>query len=162
MRRSRRTLIRGALAAAALVLGATACAPEPPSGPTIVGSPCSPESSGVTVVVDYTALSDLIEVACAPGTQASGLAALSAAGFTTTPVDGFPTAVCTINGRPAAGYPTCWSTGDGYWSYWKSDGSAPWGFSDTGPGDGPVTAGSWEGWAWHPGYSGDAPRFPVS
>ena len=52
-----------------------------PTDPTITGEACRP-GSGVTVVVDFTALDDSIRIGCAAGEQASGLAALAAAGFT--------------------------------------------------------------------------------
>lgn len=159
------------LVIATLVVGA--CAPSPtgptttttsttvPAGPTIIGQACRP-SQGVTVVVDFTDLDDTVRIGCAPGTQASGLSALAAAGFAITEATG-PGTVCTIRGLPTQGFPFCWSTGDGYWSYWKSPNrSTVWDFAPTGPGAGPIATGAVEGWSWAPAYVGSAPRLSVA
>ncbi len=142
---------------------ASACvAPlTPPTGPSITGQACV-AGSGVTVVVDYTALNNSIKVACASGPQASGLAALAAAGFTQTEVPTYPGAVCTINNLPAQGFPFCWETG-GYWGYYRStDGAAAWDYSPVGAADGPLVEGSVEGWAWQPDFAGNVPRLAIS
>ena len=142
---------------------ASACVapPTPPSGPTITGQAC-PADSGVTVVVDYTALNNSIVVACAAGPQASGLSALAAAGFSQTEVPTYPGAVCTINAQPAQGFPFCWETG-GYWGYYSAaDRSAAWGYSPVGAADGPLAEGSVEGWAWQPDFSDNVPRLAIS
>lgn len=137
----------------------TSTLPEP-QGPEVVGQACRP-GSGVTVVVDFTALDDTVKIGCAPGEQASGLAALGAAGFTVGSQSGAGT-VCTVDGLPGAGFPYCWTTG-GYWSYWKApDRSVPWAFSQTGAGDGPIAEGAVEGWSWAPGFADAAPRVSVA
>lgn len=158
------------LVIAALALGA--CAPTPtgpttttsttvPSGPAVVGQACAP-NQGVTVVVDFTDLDDTVRIGCAAGSQASGLSALAAAGFATTEATG-PGTVCTIRGLPTQGFPFCWSTGDGYWSYWKSpNASTAWDFAPTGPGAGPIGVGAVEGWSWAPAYAGAAPRVAIA
>lgn len=131
-----------------------------PGGPTIVGQACQP-GTGVTVVVDFTELDDTVKVGCAPGTQASGLSALAAAGFTAGSESG-PGTVCTIDSLPAQGFPFCWTTG-GYWGYWKApDRETPWDFSQVGATDGPLVQGSVEGWAWAPAFNGSAPRVSVA
>lgn len=131
-----------------------------PGGPAIVGQACQPDS-GVTVVVDFTALDDTVKIGCAPGTQASGLSALAAAGFTAGSESG-PGTVCTIDSLPTQGFPYCWTTG-GYWGYWKApDRSTAWDFSPVGATDGPLAQGSVEGWAWAPAFNGAAPRVSVA
>ncbi|NLA35201.1 MAG: hypothetical protein GX868_05875, partial [Actinobacteria bacterium] len=87
-----------------------------PDGVEVVGQPCA-EGTGVTVLVDFDALDDVIEIGCAPGAQANGLAALAAAGFSVGSEAG-PGSVCTIDGLPTTGFPDCWYAG--YWSYYKS------------------------------------------
>ena len=141
---------------------ASACVPPPtpPSGPTITGQAC-PADSGVTVVVDYTALNNSIVVACAAGPQASGFAALTATGFTYTEVPTYPGAVCTINAQPAQGFPFCWETG-GYWGYYRSaDRSAAWDYSPVGAAEGPLVEGSVEGWVWQADFSDNLPGVSI-
>lgn len=170
-----RVLLVLAVAAAAALIGA--CAPEsqPPSttttttstttptdpeptGPTVLGEGCAP-GTGVTVVIDFTDLDDTVSIGCAPGEQADGFAALATAGFLVGSESGEGT-VCTIDGLPTEGYPFCWLTG-GYWSYWKSNGTAAWDFSMTGASAGPLPVDSVEGWSWAPGFNGQAPRVSI-
>ncbi len=120
----------------------------------ITGGSCAP-GVGVTVVVDFTSLPGGVVVGCAPGQQASGFAALTAAGFTTG-FEGGPGMACTINGQPAEGYPYCWTTG-GYWSYWKKARGGSWGFSPTGGAAGPIPVDAIEGWSWAGGFKSTAP-----
>jgi len=103
-------------------------------------------TEGVTIVVDFVNLENRVTVRCALGTQASGFAALAAAGFTTDP-GRYPGTVCQLNGLPTQGHPYCWTTG-GYWSYWKATSAgAPWVYSEWGAGNGAAPArGSVEGW----------------
>ena len=75
-------------------------------------------NSGVTVVVDATNAGGGIVVRCALGPQASGWAALEAAGFALSSPPRFPgTAVCQIDGLPASGYPDCWETNVWWYSH---------------------------------------------
>ncbi|NLA37560.1 MAG: hypothetical protein GX868_17990 [Actinobacteria bacterium] len=137
----------------------TTTIPEPVD-PTIVGEACQP-TSGVTVVVDFTALDNTIQIGCAEGEQADGFAALAATGFTIGNESGAGT-VCTIDGLPSQGYPYCWLTG-GYWSYWKAPNrTTAWDFSPVGAGDGPLAQGSVEGWSWAPAFNGSAPRVTIA
>lgn len=182
MRPSRRGAAGSALLLAASLL-LTACPPDwgdppatttttstttsttvpEPEDPTISGVACR-EGSGVTVVVDFTALDNSIRIGCADGPQANGIAALAAAGFAPTEATaGTPpstSTVCTLDGLPTEGYPFCWLTG-GFWGYWKADRPGDWDFSPVGAGQGPLVEGSVEGWAWAPGFDGDAPRLAV-
>ncbi|MCP4434080.1 MAG: hypothetical protein GY812_01085 [Actinomycetia bacterium] len=156
-----RQLAIGGLAAVAAVASAcVAPAPGGGGGPTYTDGPC-PDSSGVTVVVDFTAdLSDEQLVRCAIGPQESGLAALLAIGLAinTNAANAEPGTVCTLEGLPVEGYPYCWLT-DGYWSYWRAPSTAgAWDFAPTGPSDGPLVEGTVEGWAWAQGFVSDGPR----
>ena len=70
------------LAVALLVLAGVGVVAGPAADPVgavpaveIVGHACAP-NTGVTVVVDFTALADLVEVGCALGAQDDGFAAL--------------------------------------------------------------------------------------
>lgn len=91
---------------------------------------CAPDE-GVNVVVDFTLLvPERIDVRCALGHQISGWAALVNAGYPVGSVSGSPgSAICTIDGQPTAGFPTCWfgsgSEQDGTWSYWSAPNTAP-------------------------------------
>ncbi|MCC5950954.1 MAG: S-layer homology domain-containing protein, partial [Acidimicrobiia bacterium] len=130
------------------------------TAPTITGVACAP-GAGVTLVVDFTALADEVHVRCAPGEQPSGLAALAAAGFTTTSESGAGT-VCTIDGRPTEGYPHCWITG-GFWSYWALpngwDVAGPgWAFSELGLGSGPLPVDAIVALSWAEAFDTQAPR----
>jgi hypothetical protein len=154
-----------AATAVGLVPGAVApasAAPVAPAAPpTITGRGCAP-GTGVTVVVDARELRDDVQVGCAAGQQASGFAALVAAGFTTNDDGGAPAgALCQIDGLPVEGYPTCWY--EGYWSSWRSDGTAAWGFATTGPASGPLAVGTVEGWTWDApgGGAAGAPRLTI-
>lgn len=130
--------------------------PEP-AVPTVRGAACAP-GAGVTTVVDYEkAGKNEVALACADGDQASGFAALEAAGHTLGSVPGTPGGLCTIDGLPAAGYPFCWEYEDanGYWGYYLEDGRGGWAESQLGGGDltQPLAKGSVIGW--HFGLYGD-------
>ena len=145
---------------AAMAAIASACVTAPTGPPTWTDGPC-PDSSGVTVVVDWsTDLSNQQLVRCALGPQASGLAALQAIGLAvnTNAPNAEPGTVCTLNGLPTEGYPYCWLT-DGYWSYWRAPSTAgTWDFSPAGPSEGPLVEGTVEGWAWAQDFVSDGPR----
>jgi hypothetical protein len=165
-RRSRRLAVLVAAATAVgLVPGAVSPAAARPAAPaaaaTITGRGCAP-GTGVTVVVDARELRDDVQIGCATGQQASGFAALAAAGFTTNDDGGAPSgALCQIDGLPVEGYPTCWY--EGYWSSWRSNGTAAWGFATTGPAAGPLAVGTVEGWTWDApgGGAAGAPRLAI-
>jgi hypothetical protein len=143
-----------ATAATALALVAQPSVAAAADAPPVSGTAC-PAASGVTVVVDYQGLGGDVVVGCAEGAQANGFAALTGAGFTFNEDPGAPSgALCQISRKPAEGYPYCWY--EGYWSYWRSNGVADWGFASTGPaGGGPLAAGAVEGWSWDGPGPGD-------
>jgi hypothetical protein len=109
--------------------------------------PCVGDT-GVTVVVDATKAGGGISVRCALGPQASGWDALQNSGHAITSVPQYPgTAVCTVDGRPSAGYPTCWETN--FWSYHHAPNTragAAWTFSGVGAATYKPAPGSVEGW----------------
>lgn len=137
-----------AVAFAAAVLVGIAGAPVS----AVDGSNGSPgfcqEGEGTTVVVDATALGGDVIVRCAPGTdKRTGFETLEAAGFEYESTTGSGmSAVCRLEGRPAAdeeldidgksGYSESCSgmpPAEAYWSYWRADDGAKWGFSQKGP-----------------------------
>lgn len=125
----------------------------------VEGAPCAP-GEGVTVLVDFGALDDVVRIGCAPGGQADGFAALAAAGFTVGSEAG-PGSTCTIDGLPTTGYPDCWYAG--YWGYWKApDFETEWDYSTVGSGEGPLPAGSVEGYVWTVGTEGEPPRLTIA
>lgn len=147
------TLMRGATALAASVLialgtfAATSGIATPRAFAASADGPCA-GTNGVTVVVDATNAGGDISVRCALGAQASGWEALQHAGHSIESVPQYPgTAVCKIDGRPAAGYPTCWQTN--FWSYFHAPNTATgaaWKFAGTGAATYKPAPGSVEGW----------------
>jgi len=137
IRRLLLTLTAGALGAAVLL---------PAHAATAATDGACPDDDGVTVVVDFQELGGGTVVRCAPGPQASGLAALEQAGFTIEGTASWGTAVvCRIDGRPVpadepcTGYPPV----SAYWSYWQAAAGGSWGYASTGPADaGPSRAAS--------------------
>lgn len=111
---------------------------------------CPGPSSGVTVVVDFTAFGGDVEVRCAPGDPASGLAALHAAGFGTqgTQSDG-PSFVCRIDGRPTPESESCVATppADAFWTYTRAPRGGSWIFSSSSASNRDPLPGTVEGWA---------------
>ena len=141
------------LALAALTLSACVEPTAPPS----VGhaGPCVGDE-GVTVVVEFAEFGGDLEVGCALGDQLNGYEALTNAGFVHSD-GGEPGVLCKIDGLPATTPGGCF--GPGYWSYWKNTPAGAWAFSEVGASDGPLIAGSYEGWSWAPApaYDGQAP-----
>ncbi|MFJ3788408.1 flagellar hook-length control protein FliK [Kitasatospora sp. NPDC090091] len=143
-RPARRTL--GSIAAVAALtaglLGASAV-----QAPQAHAAACS-GTTGVTVVVDFTAVGGGIETGCAPGDPATGLAALTGAGFSWAFHPRFPGFVCKINALPT----TCTNpTGGAYWSYWHAQHGGPWSYSNLGAGSYNPAPGDVEGWSFGAG-----------
>ncbi|ANZ35791.1 hypothetical protein BBK82_06520 [Lentzea guizhouensis] len=108
---------------------------------------------GVTVVVDFRGLGGGVQQGCAPGSPASGVAALSAAGFGyayATRQQGF---VCRINGKPGNDVDKCVTTSPAtaYWSYWHAPAGGSWAYSNQGAASRVPPRGSVEGWAFGAG-----------
>lgn len=150
----RRTLT--AAISAALIWVAVA-----PADAEVVSGRCTTDS-GVTLVVDATALGGSLDVRCiedvAPGT--TGLQLLQQAGYTAqgTAHDG-PGFVCRINGMPGVNdtlqvggrdyREACVSTppAGAFWGYWHAPNGGPWTFSNYGGASREVILGGYEGWA---------------
>ena len=114
-------------------------------------------SAGVTVVVDFSAFGQGIRVICVSSVPSTGLGALRAAGFSTTPTQQPGYFVCRINGLPTMDADPCQFTppSSAYWSYWHAARGGSWVFSDLGATSYHPEPGSVEGWAFG---SGGAPR----
>jgi hypothetical protein len=110
-------------------------------------------ADGVTVVVDYRELGAGVQTGCASGSPASGLAALSGAGFGYTFPTRQPGFVCRINELPGTDREACVSTppAKAYWSYWHAQPGGSWSYSSLGAGSYEPPAGSVEGWAFGAG-----------
>lgn len=145
----------GSLAAIILATaGLVAAAPQPAQAAKCSGT------TGVTVVVDFTALGGGTTVACALGDPATGLAALQRAGFTITGTQRWGLAfVCRINGLPTPAAEPCVNTppATAFWSYWHAPAGGSWSFSTAGAASYNPAPGSAEGWAFG---AGGAPGIP--
>ena len=101
-------------------------------------------TKGVTVVVDFTKLGGKVKTACDPANPATGLAALTGAGFTYSFVPRQPGFVCTINQKPS---PCNGAPATAYWSYWHAKPHGKWVYSSLGAGTYNPAPGTVQGWA---------------
>ncbi|MBN6033809.1 terpene cyclase/mutase family protein [Amycolatopsis sp. 195334CR] len=112
--------------------------------------PCA-GTSGVTVTVDFAAFGGAQETRCAPGAQASGVAALQNAGFTPTGTTRWGLAfVCRINALPTPAQDPCVNTppATAYWAYYHANaGATAWTYSTQGASTYVPPLGSIEAWA---------------
>lgn len=108
---------------------------------------------GVTVVVDFRGLGGGVQQGCAPGSPASGVAALAAAGFGYTYASRQPGFVCRINEKPGADADRCVTTSpaSAYWSYWHAAPGGSWSYSSQGAATYAPARGTVEGWAFGAG-----------
>ncbi|GGN16388.1 hypothetical protein GCM10011609_66510 [Lentzea pudingi] len=108
---------------------------------------------GVTVVVDYRGLGGGVQQGCAPGNPASGIAALTAAGFGYTYASRQAGFVCRINGKPGTDADKCVnaSPATAYWSYWHAPAGGAWAYSNQGAATYVPGRGTVEGWAFGAG-----------
>jgi hypothetical protein len=153
-----RVALRRRAGAGAAVAGVVAAVTLAGPAPAAEAAACS-GTSGVTVVVDFGPLGG-VRVSCAPGDPASGLAALSAAGFGYSFVPRQPGLVCQINGLPdpCNGAPTT-----AYWSYWHAARGGSWTYSAAGAGSVNPRPGTVQGWAFGAGgRPGVAPPAPAA
>jgi hypothetical protein len=114
-------------------------------------------STGVTVIVDFTAFGGGVTTACALGDPTSGVTALTGAGFTVTGTQRWGLAfVCRINNLPAPAAQACINTppSSAYWSYWHATPGGTWSYSSSGASSYNPAPGAVEGWAFG---SGGAP-----
>lgn len=145
----------GAMAAAAAVVAAVLVTADP--APQAAHAAKCSGTSGVTVVVDFTAFGGSVSVQCALGDPATGLAALQGAGFTPTGTQRWGLAfICRINGLPTPANEPCVNTppASAYWSYWHANSGGTWSYSTSGATSYNPAPGTVEGWAFG---SGGAP-----
>ncbi|WP_433616875.1 hypothetical protein ACQP2P_16100 [Dactylosporangium sp. CA-139114] len=150
------------LRAAAAILVAAAAGVAVPAAPAMAGtSGYCPDSSGVTVVVDFHELGGGVVIRCAPGAQDSGLTALQHAGFTVAGTTRWGLAfICRIEGKPTAATEPCIDTppATAYWSYWHAPNGGTWTYSQLGVKNRTPPQGSFDGWSFSKNHTeGTAP-----
>ncbi|MBM7775614.1 hypothetical protein JOD54_005818 [Actinokineospora baliensis] len=140
-----KTAIRRTAAASAVGLAAAAILA---GGASPAQAAACSGTSGVTVVVDFTALGGSVQTACALGDPTSGLTALTGAGFSYAFVPRQPGFICRINTlpNPCNGAPV-----SAYWSYWHGTPGGTWSYSSSGAGSYNPAPGTVEGWAFGAG-----------
>jgi hypothetical protein len=110
-----------------------------------------PGKTGVTVAVDLSAFGKGVQVRCAPGAPATGVAALQQAGFTVAGTSRYGLAfVCRIQGFPTAVQDPCVNTPapTAYWAYYHAlAGATSWTFSTLGASSYKPPQGSIDAWA---------------
>jgi hypothetical protein len=131
---------------ACVALAAATVIAEAPFQPAHAAA-CS-GTTGVTVVVDFTALGGGIQTGCDTGDPTTGLAALTGAGFSYAFVPRFPGFICRINALPN---PCNNAPATAYWSYWHASPHGTWSYSTVGAGSYDPPQGSVEGWAFGAG-----------
>ena len=110
-----------------------------------------PGTTGVPVAVDFTAFGKGVQVRCAPGKPATGIAALQQAGFsvagTTSSGLGF---VCRIQKLPTVAQDPCVTTPPptAYWAYYHAlAGATTWSYATIGAFSYKPPQGSIDAWA---------------
>ncbi len=125
-----------------------------------------PDASGVTVIVDFQGLGGSNIIRCAPGPQASGLAALQNSGMIVAGTDRWGLAfICRIEGKPSPEREACTDTppATAFWSYWHAPNGGGWTYSQRGVANRKPPAGSFEGWSFSLNQtSNPAPRIAPS
>jgi hypothetical protein len=137
--------LRAARAAGITILLVVALVTSVARATTAGAATCgSSHRQGVTVVVDFTRFHGGIKVGCDPSRPASGLVALSKAGFSYTFVPRFRGFVCRIDSKPGScnGAPV-----SAYWSYWHARPHGKWIYSTMGAASYRPESGWVEGWA---------------
>lgn len=121
-----------------------------------------PDATGVTVVVDFGGLGGDAIIRCAPGPQASGLAALQNSGMIVAGTQRWGLAfICRIEGKPGPETESCADTppATAFWGYWHAANGASWAYSQRGAANRKPPAGSFEGWSFSLNQSSNpAPR----
>jgi hypothetical protein len=138
---------------------------------------CS-DDTGVTVVVDFSALGGNVVVRCAAGPGGrgfTGLDALAGAGFSVAGTQRWGSQfVCRIQGRPTAReslaipgddsyHEDCGDTppDTAYWGYWYAPNGGRWRYSSISAASRSTIRGGFEGWSYHLGSAAPKPP-PVS
>lgn len=151
--RARVVHLTAMVAVLASVLTLASPAPSPAAADTC---------DGVWVVVDARAAGGSLSTRCAPGSPATGLAALEKAGYDYAFVPRIPGMICTIDARPD---PCNGAPASAYWSYWHAAAGGSWTYATVGAGARTPPSGSVEGWRFGdgsapPGSSPPANRPP--
>lgn len=151
----RRLLLAPAVAllllAGGALLPATAPAVIANPDPSLISvwQPCE-RDTGVTVIVDFQALGNHdVQVRCAPGEPASGVYALTEAGFAVAGTLQWGTSfICRIDGLPTPAEEGCeYTPGQGhYWAYYHARPGGQWEYSGKGASAYVPEIGTVEGW----------------
>ncbi|WP_020521689.1 hypothetical protein [Catelliglobosispora koreensis] len=107
-------------------------------------------TTGVTVIVDFSAFGGGVQTRCVFGDPATGLAALRDAGFTLAGTQSDGNAfVCRIDDKPGPSEEPCVDTppGSRSWSYWHATRGGSWTYSTKGAAVRKPPQGTVEGWA---------------
>ncbi|WP_326945146.1 hypothetical protein OG439_36570 [Amycolatopsis sp. NBC_01307] len=151
------------IAAVCLLLLATCLAGAAPASATGTDGTC-PAGGGVTVVVDFGDLAPQPLVRCAPGTPATGIAALQGAGIDVAGSQKYGLAIaCRIDGKPGPDVESCagMPSATAYWSYWHAAAGGKWESSQEGAQTSKPAADGFEGWAFaRPKTANDLPTPP--
>ncbi|GCD97690.1 flagellar hook-length control protein FliK [Embleya hyalina] len=155
--------IRGNKARIGRLVGALALLALPATAQITVNAPAAyaidptkgsagvcPNANGVTVIVDFQELGGATLTRCAPGDQATGLAALKNAGFQIQGTNRWGEAfICRIEGKPGVDTEPCVNTppASAYWSYWHAPNNGTWTYSSWGASARKPPLGSFEGWS---------------
>ena len=156
-RRAALALVGGLVALGSVIVPSVA---SPAPAPAVLAGACT-DTTGITVVVDFSAFGDGVVVRCAPQPVRSGFDALTRAGFTFAGTTQFPGLLCRINGEPASDPCHGAPPPNAYWGYWHAPRGGSWTYSSSGAGSRVPPAGSVEGWSFgdrdEPGMAPPAP-----
>jgi len=156
-RRGALALVGGVVALGSVIVPSVA---SPAPAPAAVAGACT-DTTGITVVVDFSAFGEGVVVRCAPQPVRSGFDALTRAGFAFAGTTQFPGLLCRIDGEPASDPCHGAPPPDAYWGYWHAPRAGSWTYSSSGAGSRVPSAGSVEGWSFgdrdEPGMAPPAP-----
>lgn len=129
--------------------GATAAGGTAVSGAAAAGwtEGSCPDTSGVTVAVDFRQLGGGTALRCAPGPVADGFDALGRAGIAFRTATRSPGFLCRIAGLPTTDPCIVPAPATAYWSYWLAARGGPWCYSNLGAGNRRPPPGTVEGWS---------------
>jgi hypothetical protein len=159
-------LVGGTLILLATAMFSAVPAEARPTASRVALGACT-NSTGVTVVVDYSAFGQGIVTRCVAWPVATGADALARAGFSVTQPSRTPGFMCRINGLPTKADDACTSTPpqSAYWGYYYAPNHGGWAYSSTGAWNHQPIKGGYEGWRFQKsgskGQPGVAPSHSV-